>query len=32
MDLSVIRKEERHLEVKFGKRYLRYKGTVRRWL
>lgn len=32
MDLWVIRKEERHLEVQFGEDYLRYKATVRRWL
>ena len=32
VDLWVIRGEERHLEAKFGEQYLRYKGTVRRWL
>jgi len=32
MDLLVIRKEESHLEAVFGKEYLRYKSTVRRWI
>ena len=32
VDMWVIRGEERHLEAKFGEQYLRYKGTVRRWL
>ena len=32
MDLWVIRREEHHLEATFGEQYLRYKGTVRRWL
>jgi protein-S-isoprenylcysteine O-methyltransferase Ste14 len=32
MDMWVIRREERHLEAKFGEQYLLYKGIVRRWL
>lgn len=32
MDLWVIRREERHLEERFGKHYLEYKSAVRRWL
>ena len=32
MDRWVIRREEEHLEEKFGNRYLHYKSTVRRWL
>jgi len=32
MDLWIVRKEERHLEAKFGEEYLRYKSVVHRWL
>ena len=32
MNLWVVRKEERHLEARFGEQYSRYKATVRRWL
>ncbi len=32
MNVSVVRKEEQHLESQFGEEYLRYKTTVRRWL
>ena len=32
MDRWVIRKEERHLEEKFGEAYRQYKSVVRRWI
>src|ERR1700674_5684205 len=32
MDMWVIRREEHHLDAKFGEHYLHYKGAVRRWL
>lgn len=32
INVAVVRKEEQHLESRFGKDYLRYKSTVRRWL
>ena len=32
MNFWVVRREERHLEAKFGEDYLHYKRTVRRWL
>jgi protein-S-isoprenylcysteine O-methyltransferase Ste14 len=32
MDRRVIRREEQHLEAKFGDDYRRYKSRVRRWL
>lgn len=32
MDRCAIRREEQHLEAKFGEEYQRYQSTVRRWL
>jgi len=32
MDLWVVRKEEGHLEAKFGDKYRNCKAGVRRWL
>jgi protein-S-isoprenylcysteine O-methyltransferase Ste14 len=32
MHRGVIQREERYLERKFGQAYVRYRGTVRRWL
>jgi protein-S-isoprenylcysteine O-methyltransferase Ste14 len=32
MDRWIVRREERHLEERFGEQYLRYKRTVRRWV
>jgi len=32
MRRSVIEREERYLERKFGDEYLQYKGRVRRWI
>lgn len=32
MDSWIVRKEEHHLEEKFGEEYLQYKSSVRRWL
>jgi len=32
MDRWVIRREEDHLQTRFGEQYLRYKSQVRRWL
>jgi protein-S-isoprenylcysteine O-methyltransferase Ste14 len=32
IDRGVIRREERHLERRFGDEYLHYKGRTRRWI
>jgi protein-S-isoprenylcysteine O-methyltransferase Ste14 len=32
IDRSVIAREERYLERKFGREYVDYKGTARRWI
>ena len=32
ISLSVIKREERYLELKFGDEYIRYKTRVRRWI
>jgi protein-S-isoprenylcysteine O-methyltransferase Ste14 len=32
IDRGVIRREERHLERRFGEQYLRYRGRTRRWI
>jgi protein-S-isoprenylcysteine O-methyltransferase Ste14 len=32
IDRGVIRREERHLERRFGAEYLRYTGRTRRWI
>ena len=32
MDLRIVRKEERHLEAKFGEAYIQYISVVGRWL
>jgi protein-S-isoprenylcysteine O-methyltransferase Ste14 len=32
IDRGVIAREERYLERKFGREYLDYKATVRRWI